>query len=152
MSVHANCTHPATKSARAACRRDSKNFPGMKLATTTDPGSYAFQDELEREMARTAVYTGPAQVDNPEEYDRIAALIKGDETKTHVVTRSTWKGYREITVEIDVKIWGAQPDSTVTGKIVAWGEKRLTYVSATGARNNLDTERVKAVRALMTNV
>jgi len=137
MSVHANCTHPATKSARAACRRDSKNFPGMKLATTTDPGSYAFQDEMEREMARTAVY----------ETEPVESKIK-----THVVTRSTWKGYREITVEIDVKIWGAQPDSTVTGKIVAWGEKRLTYVSATGARNNLDTQRVKAVRALMTNV
>lgn len=135
MSAHAKCTHPATKSARAACRRDSKNFPGMKLATTTDPGSYAFQDEMDAEMRRTAVYeTEPI------------------ETKTHVVTRSTWKGYREITVEIDVKIWGAQPDSSVRGKIVAWGEKRLTYVSATGARNNLDTERVKAVRALMTNV
>jgi hypothetical protein len=127
MSAHTNCTHPATKSARATCRK-------LNAAQTPDAGSYAFQDEMEKEMARTAVYLPDA------------------EPKTHVVTRSTWKGYREITVEIDVTIWGAQPDSSVQGKIIAWGEKRLSYVSATGARNNLDVSRVKAVRALMTNV
>jgi hypothetical protein len=135
MSAHANCTHPATKSARAACRRDTKNFPGTKLAApTVDHGSYTFQDEMDAEMRRTAVY-------ETEPVESAPAL-------NHVITRSTWKGYRNFTVAIAVTVWGAQPDTEFQGKIVAWGEKRLSYVSATGTRNTIDTSRVKGVRAL----
>lgn len=148
MSAHANCTHPATKSARAACRK------AAAAAVTTDAGSYDFQDALEAEMRRTAVYTGPAKVDNPEEYARISTLIADSEseTKTHVVTRSTWKGYRNFDMVISVKIWGAQPDTEFHGKIVAWGEKRFSYVSPTGARHTIDADRVKSVSATLDRV
>lgn len=150
MSAHAHCTHPATKAARARCRKDTKNFPGTKLAAPS-AGSYDFQDKLDAEMRRTAVYTGPGKIDNPEEYERISTLIETAESAPalgHVVTRSTWKGYRNFRVSIAVTVWGAQPDTEFQGKIVAWGEKRLSYVSATGTRNTIDASRVKAVTAL----
>ena len=128
MSAHQHCTHPATKSARAACRK------AAAATVKTDSGSYAFQDEMEREMARTAVYeTEPVE----------SAPALG-----HVVTRSTWRGYRNFRVAIAVTVWGAQPDTEFHGKIVAWGEKRLSYVSAMGTRNTLDVSRVKSVTAL----
>ena len=151
MSAHKFCTHPATKSARAACRRDSKNFPGTKLAAP-DAGSYAFQDEMDAEMRRTAVYVDDSHTSRLErelaEYDE----NPGQMPKTHVVTRSTWKGYRNFNVVISVTVWGAQPDTEFHGKIVAWGEKRFSYVSSTGARNTIDADRVKSVSAILDRV
>lgn len=114
MSAHIDCPHPATKAARAACRR--KN-----------------------------VKTAPVVADLPQGTDTAGI-------KTQTVTRTTWRAYRYIDVEIHVTIWGAQPDTSYIGRIVAWGEKRLSYVSSTGARNTIDADRVKSVNALMTNV
>jgi hypothetical protein len=41
MTSHANCTHPATKAARAACRKDRATTPAMVRPTLYD-GSELF--------------------------------------------------------------------------------------------------------------
>lgn len=140
MSAHANCTHPATKSARAACRRASG-------------------------VVKPAAV--PADIDNPTEYLRIAALIEtaptaagfkwepgtsqgkfgeGDEWMTlsgQPVTRENWKTYRDLVIELTIATHGVQGDHFIIGKITAWGEKFFRYVSATGASTMVDVERVR---------
>lgn len=130
MSAHKFCTHPATKSARAACRKaagSTLNTARLVRETGTEDDRFLARlesESIEREAAESAPALG------------------------HVVTRSTWKGYRNFRVAIHVTVWGAQPDTEFHGKIVAWGEKRLSYVSATGTRNTIDASRVKRVEAL----
>lgn len=140
MSAHANCTHPATKSARAACR---------KLAASP-----------------IAV---PANIDNPDEYRRIATLIAEDSAPKAAgfkwepgtnqgrfneedewvtlsgqpVTRENWKTYRDLVLELTITTHGVHGDHFIIGKVVAWGEKNFRYVSQTGASTTVAAERVR---------
>ena len=120
MSAHAKCTHPATKSARAACRRQS--------------GAIAV----------------PAHIDNPDEYRRIAALLPTpDDMKCRSglkIDRSCWKGYRHAVIVFTIETLGVQGDDTREGKIIAWGEKFMSYRSATGHTTRVPVERIRDAR------
>lgn len=122
MSAHTNCTHPATKSARAACR---------KLTAST--------------------ITVPANIDNPAEYRRIATLIQADDMKVTPglkIDRSCWKGYRHAVIRFTIETLGVQGDDTREGKIVYWGEKFMAYQSATGHNTRVPVERIRDARTV----
>lgn len=160
MSAHQFCTHPKTKSARAACRRDSKNFPGTSLAAPT-------MSRLERELAEydenpgqmpTAAQVMPAEepvepvvVDNAEEYRRLCALIEDarNAKKGKAVTRETWRDFRDLDVEIIVLNSSPEGQAEYVGRIVAWGPKRFTYASKfTGTLNHVAAPLVVSVVAV----
>lgn len=129
MSAHANCTHPATKSARAACRRSARNFPGVTVkdvkVETPEPTSLAFKWE-----------PGTSQ----------GVFGEGDEWTNlggQPVTRENWKTYRDLVVEITITTHGVHGDHFIIGKVVAWGEKNFRYVSQTGTSNTVAAERVR---------
>lgn len=161
MSAHQFCTHPATKAARAKCRRESeKGLSGVRKPATT------FEDRLARELAEydenpgqmpTAAQIMPAEepveaieVDNKEEYRRLCALIEDNRNakKGKAVTRETWREFRDLDVEIEYEVWGSQPNHQLVGRLVTWGEKKLSYVSKVGKRNTIDVTRVLSVKAV----
>jgi len=133
MSVHANCDHAATKTARAACRRASKNFPGVapKPVTVAD--------------VKVETPAAPYTWDRTQNQGRFG---EGDEWQSLggvPVTRESHKEYRDLVMEITIQTYGVYGDNVVNGKITAWGEKRFTYLSPAGVSNTVATERVKAV-------
>lgn len=157
MSAHKFCTHPATKSARAACRR---------AAAKAAPAP-TFQDRLARELAEydenpgqmpTAAQIMPAEepveaieVDNKEEYRRLCALIEDNRNakKGKAVTRETWREFRDLDVEIIVLNSSPEGQAEYVGRIVAWGPKRFTYASKfTGTLNHCATPLVVSVVAV----
>lgn len=145
MSAHANCTHAKTKSARAACRRDTKNFPGTKLAAP----AATLESRLERELAEYD--ENPGQMPKAAGFKWEPGTNQGrfneeDEWVTlsgQPVTRENWKTYRDLVLELTITTHGAQGDHFIIGKAVAWGEKFFRYVSQTGASTMVDVERVR---------
>lgn len=135
MSAHANCTHAKTKSARAACRRDTKNFPGTKLAA---PATV--------EAVATAAIETPAAGFKWEPGTSQGVFGEGDEWMNmggQPVTRENWKTHRDLVIEITITTHGVQGDHFIIGKITAWGEKNFRYVSQTGASTTVAAERVR---------
>lgn len=72
-SAHANCTHPATKSARAACRRERAKIESITNSAKImrESAERAQQIKRARESAQNAT---PAQLS---EYARLIAKIEG---------------------------------------------------------------------------
>jgi hypothetical protein len=131
MSAHQFCTHPKTKSARAACRRDSKNFPGTKLAAP----SAEITTRLERELAEYDQNPGqmpePVVLDDKAEYRRMCEEIEAarNAKKGQVVTRENWREFRDLDVEIIILNQSNAGQAEYVGRIVAWGPQRFSYRS-----------------------
>lgn len=136
MSAHQFCTHPKTKSARAACRRDSKNFPGTALAAP---------------KAAPVEAPEPVVLDDAAEYRRLCEEIENarNAKKGKAVTRETWRDFRDLDVEIIVLNQSNAGQAEYVGRIVAWGPKRFSYASKfTGTVNHCAAPLVVSVVAV----
>lgn len=120
MSAHLNCTHPATKSARALCRKMARNFPGIESKALTAAQVMPAEEPIEA-----------VEVDNKEEYRRLCALIEENRNakKGQVVTRENWREFRDLDVEIIILNNSPEGQAEYVGRITAWGEKRFSYRS-----------------------
>jgi len=173
---HANCNHPNTKSARAKCRRTNvvpslKRFAADQLgwdittlrldednaqelretiaqATGLDyPTRIALEKEIGQYLlhqpAEPTIVTDADEVKNlRDEVEQTRAEQVGQE-----VTAENWREFKGRTIEIELEVWGAQPNHKATGQIIAWGAQYMTYaVPFYGTSNRVKTERV--VRAI----
>lgn len=124
---HLFCTHPKTKAGRAACRRDSKNLPGTKLAA---PVPAIESEQTSREMD-----------------ERIQA--ERDALKGCSITPQNWREFRGLNAEIIVLNNSLAGQGEYLGEVVAWGPKRFTYRSKfTGTLNHCTSALVVSVVAL----
>jgi len=206
---HKNCDHPATKAARARCRRQNhsmnlvtfaynqlgwdintlrlgednaqelrealtqatgldyatrlrlegeiENYMAPKISmSNADVQEYdRFQQRLERELDEYDQNPGqmptPAVVTDADELQSL--LDEVEKTKAEQVgrevTRENWREFKGRLVEITVEIWGAQPNSTRTGVITAWGEKYMSYRAPSGGSNNR-VETTRVIKAICT--
>lgn len=136
MSAHANCTHPATKSARAACRRIARNFPGIQteVEIIAPPEASAEDMALKATGFKWEPGTNQGRFNEEDEWVTLSG---------QPVTRENWKTYRDLVLELTITTHGVQGDHFIIGKVVAWGEKFFRYVSQTGASTMVDVERVR---------
>jgi hypothetical protein len=115
MPAHQNCTHPATKAARAKCRRENKPATTPRIVTDADEVK-SLQDEVEAAKA-----------------DLIGKRV----------TPQNWRDFRGMKVEIELGVWGSQPNHRVIGEIKAWGTQYMSYlVPFYGKVNRVRTDRV----------
>lgn len=145
MSAHKFCTHPATKSARAACRRAAAK---AETAPT-------FQDRLSRELAEYDENPGqmpePVVLDDKAEYRRLCEEIEAarNAKKGQVVTRENWREFRDLDVEIIILNQSNAGQAEYVGRIVAWGPQRFSYRSKfTGTLNHAKAPLVVSVVAV----
>ncbi|QEQ93667.1 hypothetical protein SEA_ZUKO_89 [Streptomyces phage Zuko] len=146
MSAHSFCTHPATKSARAACRR------AMKAAT--QPAA-EITTRLERELAEYDKNPGqmpePVVLDDKAEYRRLCEEIEAarNAKKGQGVTVENWREFRDLDVEIIILNQSNAGQAEYVGRIVAWGPKRFSYRSKfTGTLNHAKSPLVVSVVAV----
>jgi hypothetical protein len=134
-----------------------ENYMAPKISmSNADVQEYdRFQQRLERELDEYDQNPGqmptPAVVTDADELQSL--LDEVEKTKAEQVgrevTRENWREFKGRLVEITVEIWGAQPNSTRTGVITAWGEKYMSYRAPSGGSNNR-VETTRVIKAICT--
>lgn len=103
---HANCAHPSTKVARAACRR------AMKKATIASVVSTAFEI-----VPKSPIITAwESMINGPRELEMAPIVV----TPAQQVTSENWREFSTATVRA---LLNDDDETTVSGTLTGWGSK-----------------------------